>query len=207
MQRPFNATEFVPYAVAYLIAGYTIFLIPVTTAVFPLLISVAYFIKKDSIFEKNIPEAIMKVLQFVLTLTIVAVVISFIGSVLANDAILKPEQISWITFMAILLTFGLLNDPMNEAGIRTDLIISKNGFKNIICQSLYQIAVLLVIYFLAMLFIPNVKDGRMADPDSPPSVHYTLIFNTFCLMTLFNALNSRKVYGERNIFQVLFHQD
>ena len=55
-----------------------------------------------------------------------------------------------------------------------------------------------------MFFIPNVKDGRMADPDSPPSIHYTLIFNTFCLMTLFNALNSRKVYGERNIFQVLF---
>uniref|UniRef100_A0A914CW36 Cation-transporting P-type ATPase C-terminal domain-containing protein n=1 Tax=Acrobeloides nanus TaxID=290746 RepID=A0A914CW36_9BILA len=105
--------------------------------------------------------------------------------------------------MTILLTFGLLNDPMNEAGIRTDLIISKNGFKNIICQSLYQIAVLLVIYFLAMLFIPNVKDGRMADPDSPPSIHYTLIVNTFCLMTLFNALNSRKVYGERNIFQGL----
>jgi hypothetical protein len=88
-QRPFNAAEFVPYAIGYLIMGYTIFLIPVTTAVFPFLISVAYFIKKDFIFKKNIPEAIMKVLQFVLTLTIVAVVISFIGSVLANDAILK----------------------------------------------------------------------------------------------------------------------
>jgi len=33
-----------------------------------------------------------------------------------------------------------------------------------------------------------------------PNQHFTIIFNTFVLMTLFNELNARKVHGQRNIF-------
>lgn len=33
-----------------------------------------------------------------------------------------------------------------------------------------------------------------------PSVHFTIIFNAFVLMTLFNELNARKIHNERNIF-------
>lgn len=34
-----------------------------------------------------------------------------------------------------------------------------------------------------------------------PSLHFTIIFNAFVLMTLFNELNARKIHNERNIFQ------
>lgn len=34
-----------------------------------------------------------------------------------------------------------------------------------------------------------------------PSQHFTLIFNVFVLMTLFNEINARKLYGERNVFE------
>jgi len=39
--------------------------------------------------------------------------------------------------------------------------------------------------------------------DSIPkaNIHYTTVFTTFVLMTLFNELNSRKVHGERNVFR------
>lgn len=40
--------------------------------------------------------------------------------------------------------------------------------------------------------------------NAPPSQHFTVIFNTFVMMTLFNELNSRKIHGERNIFEGLF---
>lgn len=36
---------------------------------------------------------------------------------------------------------------------------------------------------------------------APPSQHFTIIFNTFVMMTLFNEINARKIRGERNIFE------
>lgn len=33
-----------------------------------------------------------------------------------------------------------------------------------------------------------------------PTQHFTAIFNTFVLMTLFNEFNARKIHGQRNIF-------
>jgi Ca2+ transporting ATPase len=37
-----------------------------------------------------------------------------------------------------------------------------------------------------------------------PSQHFTMIFNTFVLMTLFNEINARKLHEERNIFKGCF---
>ncbi|PIO38233.1 hypothetical protein AB205_0064780 [Aquarana catesbeiana] len=47
-------------------------------------------------------------------------------------------------------------------------------------------------------------DGRNAPLHSPPSEHYTIIFNTFVLMQLFNEINARKIHGERNVFDGIF---
>ena len=46
--------------------------------------------------------------------------------------------------------------------------------------------------------------GRGGKPGDPPTVHFTIIFNVFVLMTLFNEINSRKIHGERNVFKGLF---
>ncbi|VDN09248.1 unnamed protein product [Dibothriocephalus latus] len=40
--------------------------------------------------------------------------------------------------------------------------------------------------------------------NSRPTQHFTSIFNTFVLMTLFNEMNARKIHGQRNIFSGLF---
>lgn len=50
----------------------------------------------------------------------------------------------------------------------------------------------------------DIDSGMYAALNSPPSQHFTIIFNTFVMMTLFNELNSRKIHGERNIFEGLF---
>ena len=36
-----------------------------------------------------------------------------------------------------------------------------------------------------------------------PTQHFTAIFNTFVMMTLFNEFNSRKIHGQRNVFDGL----
>ena len=38
-----------------------------------------------------------------------------------------------------------------------------------------------------------------------PSVHFTIIFNAFVLMTLFNEINARKIHNERNVFSGIFN--
>lgn len=35
------------------------------------------------------------------------------------------------------------------------------------------------------------------------TIHFTMIFNTFVLMTLFNEINARKIHGQRNILEGL----
>lgn len=40
---------------------------------------------------------------------------------------------------------------------------------------------------------------------SEPSAHFTIIFNAFVLMTMFNEINARKIHNERNIFKGIFN--
>jgi len=51
----------------------------------------------------------------------------------------------------------------------------------------------------------DIDSGRNEDAAvrTPTSQHFTIIFNTFVLMTLFNEVNARKIHGQRNVFEGL----
>jgi len=51
----------------------------------------------------------------------------------------------------------------------------------------------------------DIDSGRNEDSAvyTPTSQHFTIIFNTFVLMTLFNEVNARKIHGQRNVFEGL----
>lgn len=49
----------------------------------------------------------------------------------------------------------------------------------------------------------DVDSGRFAKHGTPPTQHFTFIFNAFVMMTLFNEINARKVHGQRNVFEGL----
>lgn len=51
----------------------------------------------------------------------------------------------------------------------------------------------------------DIDNGRDAPLHAPPSEHYTIVFNTFVLMQLFNEINARKIHGERNVFEGIFN--
>lgn len=46
----------------------------------------------------------------------------------------------------------------------------------------------------------DIESGR----GQPPNQHFTIIFNSFVLMTLFNEINARKIHGQRNVFEGIF---
>lgn len=50
----------------------------------------------------------------------------------------------------------------------------------------------------------GIKSGIHLPIGAKPTQHFTLIFNTFVLMTLCNEINSRKIHGERNVFDGLW---
>ena len=51
----------------------------------------------------------------------------------------------------------------------------------------------------------DVDNGRVSGEINPqPTQHFTMIFNTFVMMTLFNEINARKIHGQRNVFSGLF---
>ena len=69
---------------------------------------------------------------------------------------------------------------------------------------------LLLILFLLTLFscisgadLFDIEDGRYRPLHSPPTQHFTIIFNSFVMMTLCNEINARKIHGQRNIFEGL----
>lgn len=51
----------------------------------------------------------------------------------------------------------------------------------------------------------DIDSGRNAPLHAPPSDHYTIVFNTFVLMQIFNEINARKIHGERNVFEGIFN--
>lgn len=58
------------------------------------------------------------------------------------------------------------------------------------------------LFFAGSTFF-DIDDGRGGDIHSPPTQHFTIIFNTFVMMTLCNEVNARKIHGQRNILEGL----
>lgn len=50
----------------------------------------------------------------------------------------------------------------------------------------------------------DIDNGQGAELHSPPTPHFTMIFNAFVMMTLFNEINARKIHGQRNVLIGLF---
>uniref|UniRef100_A0AC34GKT7 Cation-transporting P-type ATPase C-terminal domain-containing protein n=1 Tax=Panagrolaimus sp. ES5 TaxID=591445 RepID=A0AC34GKT7_9BILA len=75
--------------------------------------------------------------------------------------------------------------------------------RNIVGHAVYQLIVLFVIIFAGERIF-DIPCDRFAPLYAPAGQHFTIVFNAFVMMTLFNELNARKIHGERNIFKGLF---
>ncbi|KAB0389626.1 hypothetical protein E2I00_013057, partial [Balaenoptera physalus] len=107
------------------------------------------------------------------------------------------------------LQFQLTVNPPTETLLlrkpygRNKPLISRTMMKNILGHAVYQLTLIFTLLFVGELFF-DIDSGRNAPLHSPPSEHYTIIFNTFVMMQLFNEINARKIHGERNVFDGIF---
>jgi magnesium-transporting ATPase (P-type) len=121
----------------------------------------------------------------------------------------------WVNLiMDTLASLALATEPPTEELLnrkpygRTKSIISALMMRNIICQSLYQLVIMFIILYTGQYFLGVDSTVNQLQSDSragrETSAQFTMVFNAFVLMTLFNEINSRKLHGERNVFKGIF---
>jgi len=176
---------------------------------------------------RNIYDSISKFLQFQLTVNVVAIIVAFIGAIVHGKSPLTAVQLLWVNLiMDSLASLALATEkPTDEllnrkpAG-KTQSIMTASMYRFISFSSIYQIIVIFLIYFIGCTdkspscaqgwtsTIPEGKSrctGFMACPAGHgidgANEHYTIIFNVFVFMQIFNEINARQLHDEINIFK------
>ncbi|KAL2535031.1 putative calcium-transporting ATPase 11 [Abeliophyllum distichum] len=146
---------------------------------------------------------IQKFVQFQLTVNIVALMINFISACISGSAPLTAVQLLWVNLiMDTLGALALATEPPHDGLMkrppvgRTDSFITRTMWRNIIGQSIYQLAVLLVLNF-------DGKQLLSLTSSESTAVLNTFIFNTFVFCQVFNEINSRDI-EKINIFLGMF---
>lgn len=139
---------------------------------------------------------IQKFIQFQLTVNVTALLINFIAAVSAGKVPLTAVQLLWVNL--IMDTLGALalateqptKELMEKKPVdRSQPLITKIMWRNLIAQAVYQIVILLSLQFKGKaMFGVNEK------------VKDTLVFNIFVLCQVFNEFNSRSL-EKKNVFK------
>lgn len=126
--------------------------------------------------------------------------------------------------MDTLAAIALATEPPHPTELKQgrikkhDKVFLPEMWRAIFGQTLYQVIVMIVLLYAGPTMF-NIKYDLIDSPfyitsnnpliDGLPTnklVHYTLLFNTFMMMNLFNELNARKIGAkEYNIFERFFN--
>lgn len=182
-------------------------------------------------FGRNIYDNIRKFLQFQLTVNVVAMFLVFAGACLFGEEPLTAVQLLWVNLiMDTFAALALATEPPSETVLdrlpasKADVIVNSVMWRNILGQAVLQITVLLVLMYKVRdifgiiyedddPFYPNEEDiaanpgrGWVAFAPTTKVEGYTIVFQTFVFMQLFNQINARKL-GEKeyNVFSAFFN--
>ena len=161
-------------------------------------------------YGRNIYDCIRKFVQFQLTTNVVAVFMTFLGGIILKDSPLNAIQMLWVNL--IMDSFASLalatEDPSDsllnrkpysrDASILTPMMIL-----NIFSQSFFQIIVLTVIIFYGdyIFGVPSDRELEHFTWNNVNGYHFTIFFNIFVYMQVFNSINARKLQkDEYNVF-------
>ena len=151
---------------------------------------------------RNIYASLQKFLQFQLTVNISAVTTAIVGAVAYQYSPLAAIQLLWVNLlMDSLASLALASEPPVDELLkkppvnRTDNMISKRMWANMLGHATYQVCVVMTLLFAGPKLL-NLEPGDEVEDRGENSVHYTLIFNAFVWMQLFNEVNCRKLKGE-----------
>lgn len=156
---------------------------------------------------RNIYSNVRKFTQFQLTANFSALIIVFLGACFKGTPTLSIVQLLWLnmimdTFAAVALGSEaphpsiIKNPPFKEK----EPIITVTMWRQIYGMTAYITAVMIILYF----FVDNMwgfdvnNSGPFFDANGQPTgkcYSYTMMFETFIFMHLFNEINCRRIGG------------
>ncbi|RHY90194.1 hypothetical protein DYB26_009733 [Aphanomyces astaci] len=158
---------------------------------------------------RNVYDSICKFLQFQLTVNVVAVTMAMTGAVVLEESPLTAVQLLWVNLiMNAFASLALATDMPTDAMLhrkpypRNKALLSQTMTKHIFGQAVYQLAVLMPLTFVgdSLLGIESGQKYKRGGATGP-TLHYTMVFNTFVLFQLFNEINARRIHDEPNVFE------
>lgn len=151
---------------------------------------------------RNVYASIQKFLQFQLTVNIAAVVTALVGAFAYQTSPLAAIQLLWVNLlMDSLASLALASEPPVDELLtkppvnRTDHMITHRMWANMLGHAAYQIVIVMVLLFKGPALL-GIEAGHEVEQRNENSIHYTIIFNAFVWMQLFNEVNCRKLNGE-----------
>ncbi|KAJ6305697.1 hypothetical protein OIU78_021104 [Salix suchowensis] len=145
---------------------------------------------------RSVYNHIQKFIQFQLTVNVAALAINFVAAISSGKVPLTAVQLLWVNLIMdnlgapALATEQPTSDLMEKTPVgRSEPLITKIMWRNLLAQALYQVAILLTLQF---------KGKAMFGVDE--KTNNTLIFNTFVLCQVFNEFNARNL-EKKNIFK------
>ncbi len=165
-------------------------------------------------YGRNVYDCIRKFLQFQLTTNIVAVFMTLLGGIILKDSPLNAIQMLWVnlimdSFASLALATESPTDKLLERKPykKDDKIITSMMLINVVTQSIFQIVMLIVILFYGdvMFGVPSDRDLSHFVWNNYNGYHFTIFFNIFVFMQVFNSINARKLNKkEFNVFSGIF---
>jgi Ca2+-transporting ATPase len=161
-------------------------------------------IVKAIMWGRCVNDSVRKFLQFQISTNVTAVIITFVSAIASNSesSVLSAVQLLWINLiMDTFAALALATDPASASLLdrkpdpRNAPLFSVHMMKQILVQSIYQVAVVLIFHFDGnrILGFDNSSHSNL--------VITTLVFNAFVFAQIFNSVNCRRLDAKLNVFE------
>ncbi|KAI1498888.1 calcium-translocating P-type ATPase [Biscogniauxia marginata] len=154
---------------------------------------------------RAVNDSVQKFLQFQITVNITAVLLAFVSAVADPNmhSVLTAVQLLWVNLiMDTFAALALATDPPTDKILdrlpqpKSAPLITNNMWKMIIGQSIYQLAVTMVLHFAGSSILGYDPNNEVQQTELN-----TMVFNTFVWMQIFNEFNNRRLDNKFNILE------
>ena len=164
-------------------------------------------IVKAVMWGRNVYDSIRKFLQFQLTVSFVACAVSFVSAAFLEESPLTAVQVLWINLvMDTLAALALATESPTPKLLdrlpygKNESLISNVIVRNLLVQLLFHLGVLLTVVFYGHKMF-NIPIGSNLGQQVDSEIQFTMVFNSFVFMEMFNEINSRRINNEANVFE------
>ena len=158
---------------------------------------------------RNIYDCIRKFIQFQITVNIVALTMCVVGAIFLHHSPLTAVQMLWVNLiMDTFAALALATEPPTEKLLKRkpygkkESMINAEMKRQIVGAALYQISWLMVMLFLGPDIFGVEAGWASRTWTQEGGRHFTIFFNAFVFMQVFNEINCRKLKAkELNVFK------